>query len=582
MDVRCERCKTLYELDDARVSEAGTTVRCTTCGHVFRVRKKVLLMTEAVGEGGESTAVPPPVVDKPAWRVRSPSGRVIAFRELTSMQKWIVERKFGRDDEISLHGDHWKRLGDIAELQPFFLLLDEVDRVHQLEERLRRAEAPDEAPEALERELGGEESPETAPTAVRPALTPIRLETPIEPPAGDESDGGPGVPASWPEPRSAGPVSWPTRSDPLPPEAAPAGVPESWAARTEPAPPPAAPVEPEPAAETSRPGPPSAFSLEDIREATRPSPDDPAMPEGTVEPPPPQAPDEADQPQFTRRAGLGVSPGAVEDLEGWDTPPRRSHTGWLAAFLSVVALGLAGAAYFELWVPAQEEKLRQEAQRARLEETQKARDAEDAEVRERERKAKEELVAGMANRPDAGTGAAATPAAPVDAGTGGSAAPEGPRGSAEPPPPAAAPTKTVAAVTPPPRPGPAKSRAPEPRARSFDEWMAQGDRDRAQSRAKAALDAYGRASALDGSRPEAYLGQGRAHLELGDPRSAIAAFRRALMVNSRYTVAEFWLGEAYRKVGQSSQAVEAYGRYLEAAPEGAEAPRAREALNALR
>ncbi len=51
MDVRCERCKTLYELDEARVSEAGTTVRCTTCGHVFRVRKKVLLMTEAVGAG---------------------------------------------------------------------------------------------------------------------------------------------------------------------------------------------------------------------------------------------------------------------------------------------------------------------------------------------------------------------------------------------------------------------------------------------------------------------------------------------------------------------------------------------------
>ena len=82
--------------------------------------------------------MPPPVVDKPPWRVRNPIGRVIAFRELTSMQKWIVERKFGRDDEISLHGDHWKRLGDIAELQPFFLLLDEVDRV----QRARGAPAP--------------------------------------------------------------------------------------------------------------------------------------------------------------------------------------------------------------------------------------------------------------------------------------------------------------------------------------------------------------------------------------------------------------------------------------------------------
>jgi predicted Zn finger-like uncharacterized protein len=579
MDVRCEQCKTLYELDEARVSEAGTTVRCTTCGHVFRVRKKVLLMTEAVGAGGESTAVPPPVVDKPAWRVRSPSGRVIAFRELTSMQKWIVERKFGRDDEISLHGDHWKRLGDIAELQPFFLLLDEVDRVHQLEERLRRAELPDEAPEALERELGGEESPESAPTAVRPALTPIRLETPIEPSPESPSDDGPSTP-SGPDSPSAAPVSWPPRSEPLPPEPSPRGVPESWAARTEPAPP---AVQPEPAAETPRPGPPSAFSLEDIREATRPSEDDLPMPDGPIEPGPAQPPDDADQPEFTRRAGLGVSPGAVEDLEGWDTPPRRSRSGWVAAFLTVVAVGLAAAAYFEVWVPAQEEKLRQEAQRARLEESQKAREAQDAEVREREQKAKEELVAGMANRADAGTGAAVTPAAPVDAGTGGSSVPEGPRGSVEPTPPADAPTKTVAAVTPPPRPTPAKtSRAPEPRARTFDEWMAQGDRDRASSRAKAALDAYARASALDGSRPEAYLGEGRAHLELGDPRSAIASFRRALMVNSRYTVAEFWLGEAYRKVGQSSQAVEAYGRYLEAAPEGAEAARAREALNALR
>jgi predicted Zn finger-like uncharacterized protein len=111
MDVRCEQCKTLYELDDARVSESGTTVRCTACGHVFRVRKKVLLMTEAVPEGGEASAVPPPLAEKPQWRVRSPSGRVVSFRELTSLQKWIVERKFGVDDQISLQeipGSGWE------------------------------------------------------------------------------------------------------------------------------------------------------------------------------------------------------------------------------------------------------------------------------------------------------------------------------------------------------------------------------------------------------------------------------------------------------------------------------------------
>jgi predicted Zn finger-like uncharacterized protein len=559
MDVRCERCKTLYELDDTRVSEAGTTVRCTTCSYVFRVRKKVLLMTEAVGTGGEETAVPPPVVEKPAWRVRSPSGRVIAFRELTSMQKWIVERKFGRDDEISLHGDHWKRLGDIAELQPFFLLLDDVDRVHRLEERLRRAELPDEAPSALERELGGAVS-EPPPAPIVPAPTPIRLETPIEPEP-DARPGalsGPGFEPTPPEPVArAEPVTWPG-----------AAPPDSSGG-------PAAPP---------RTGTPSAFSLEEIREATRPSPDDLPMPEGTVEPQSQPRPDEADQPQFTRRAGLGVEPGVVDDTDGWETLPRRSKGPWVATILLLAAAGVAVAAYFQVWVPAQKEKLRQEAQRARLEEGQKARDAADAEVRERERRAKEELLAGMAGRADAGAGTAIPPAAVVDGGTGGSAGSAAPRGSLEPPP-TSAPTQAVAAAPPAPRPEPARPRAaagPDPRARTFEEWMALADRERGRSRARAALDAYDRAIALDGSRAEAYLGQGRAHLELGDPRSAIAAFRRALMVNSRYSVAEFWLGEAYRRSGQGPQAAEAYQRYLEAAPEGAEAPRAREALNALR
>ena len=582
MDVRCERCKTLYELDDARVSEAGTTVRCTTCSHVFRVRKKVLLMTEAVGEGGESTAVPPPVVEKPAWRVRSPGGRVIAFRELTSMQKWIVERKFGRDDEISLHGDHWKRLGDIAELQPFFLLLDEVDRVHQLEERLRRAEPPDEAPSALERELEGDapESP-TVPNlpAPTPTPTPIRLESPIEP--------GPEQAPVAPAP--AEPLFSAFRGEPRPPEPVLRAEPITW--------PGSAPAgSPEPPIAPARTGTPSAFSLEAIQEATRPSPDDLPMPEGTVEPQSPQSSEEADQPQFTRRAGLGVGADVVDDSDSWDTPPRRSKGPWVATVLILLAVGGMAAAYFQIWVPAQEEKLRQEAQRARLEESQKARDAADAELRERERKAKEGLLAGMAGRADAGTGAAAPAAAVdagtgrsaaagdgVDAGTGGSAGPEVPRGSQEPPA-AAAPARAVAAVSPAPRPEQSRPRAaPSPeRARSFDEWMTLADRDREHSRAREALSAYDRAIAVDGSRAEAYLGQGRAHLDLGDPRSAVAAFRRALMVNSRYSVAEFWLGEAYRRSGQNAQAVDAYGRYLEASPEGAEATRARQALNALR
>ena len=37
MDVRCRQCGTEYELDDARVGSTGTTVKCSTCAHVFKV-----------------------------------------------------------------------------------------------------------------------------------------------------------------------------------------------------------------------------------------------------------------------------------------------------------------------------------------------------------------------------------------------------------------------------------------------------------------------------------------------------------------------------------------------------------------
>ena len=45
MDVRCPRCQSEYELDDARVTDDGVTVKCSECAHVFRVKKKSLVMT---------------------------------------------------------------------------------------------------------------------------------------------------------------------------------------------------------------------------------------------------------------------------------------------------------------------------------------------------------------------------------------------------------------------------------------------------------------------------------------------------------------------------------------------------------
>ncbi len=62
MDVRCEKCQTEYELDEARLKPGGVTVKCTNCGHMFKIRKR------------SNTAAGTPVVSTPeAARAKSPS-----------------------------------------------------------------------------------------------------------------------------------------------------------------------------------------------------------------------------------------------------------------------------------------------------------------------------------------------------------------------------------------------------------------------------------------------------------------------------------------------------------------------------
>ncbi|MBK7863111.1 MAG: zinc-ribbon domain-containing protein [Archangiaceae bacterium] len=169
MDVSCPRCKTEYEFDDARVPDSGVTVKCTSCNHVFRVRKKSAPSASHAAPPAPAPApapvqapAPPParVGDEtiPArsplmaqaptreWKVRQPSGNIFSFKELTTLQKWIVERKVSRDDEISLTGEAWKRLGNIAELASFFQIVDDAKKVHELEALQQLKDAPPEPP----------------------------------------------------------------------------------------------------------------------------------------------------------------------------------------------------------------------------------------------------------------------------------------------------------------------------------------------------------------------------------------------------------------------------------------------------
>src|SRR5262249_24896036 len=129
MDVRCEKCHTEYELEESRVTEAGVTVKCTSCGNLFKIKRKGAGQAAQAGPTAQTLRAP---VDTPStdgngmWIVRSRGGESRRFRDLGTLQQWIVERKVTRDAEISRTGETWKKLGDIAELAAFFAVVDQA------------------------------------------------------------------------------------------------------------------------------------------------------------------------------------------------------------------------------------------------------------------------------------------------------------------------------------------------------------------------------------------------------------------------------------------------------------------------
>ena len=102
MDVKCERCNTEYEFDDALVSGRGTTVKCTNCGHKFKIRR---------GDGDYS---------EDFWNVTTGDGRTLVFTSLRELQRAIQGYLVERNDRLSRGGLPPKAIGQIPELAPFF------------------------------------------------------------------------------------------------------------------------------------------------------------------------------------------------------------------------------------------------------------------------------------------------------------------------------------------------------------------------------------------------------------------------------------------------------------------------------
>jgi predicted Zn finger-like uncharacterized protein len=110
MDVTCDRCSTEYEFEEALVSPRGTTVKCTQCGHLFKVYRPA-----------RPASVQPL---ESQWSVRRTDGSNHKLASLADVTRLIGEGTFTRDDEVSRTGKAWRRLGDIEELETFFAEAD--------------------------------------------------------------------------------------------------------------------------------------------------------------------------------------------------------------------------------------------------------------------------------------------------------------------------------------------------------------------------------------------------------------------------------------------------------------------------
>ena len=105
MDVTCERCGTEYEFDETLLSGRGTSVKCTNCGHVFKV------YPGAQGEADRATT---------SWRLRLEDGTIDTIDSLRELQRRIGSGELTPENDIARGEEGWKTLGSIPELETFF------------------------------------------------------------------------------------------------------------------------------------------------------------------------------------------------------------------------------------------------------------------------------------------------------------------------------------------------------------------------------------------------------------------------------------------------------------------------------
>jgi predicted Zn finger-like uncharacterized protein len=332
MDVTCERCGTEYEFDETLVSDRGTTVKCTNCGHLFKVFRP------DAGGGARS------------WQVESTDGTVRTLGSLKELQQLISQRVLSPYDRISRGGGEWKLLGDIAELATFF----EAAAAPQLAGPAPYSEHSDLGARATipgksvvrspssrprSRTLGGTGAP-AAPTSAPPPRRGKSTMMGVGPrPEAEGTEHREPAAATTPEPSSRpappSPTASPAKPASVPPPAAPTPAPSTPApVLTNAAVPPRRAAPPPRPAPSSRPPPPAPASEAEATVPARP----------TAGSTPSSRPDPIDaDTRPTEPARPANRPLYLDDQEPVVPTRGKSRGGWWVALVIVLAAAVGVA-----------------------------------------------------------------------------------------------------------------------------------------------------------------------------------------------------------------------------------------------
>jgi predicted Zn finger-like uncharacterized protein len=142
MIVSCERCGARYKLDDSKVTERGAKITCPRCRHIFVVYPENVAKPATAAPSAPTpspAAAPPPAAEKkvsaenlnfrdvgiPSWKVKVKIGLIYDFGDIKTLRKYLQEGRVTSEDVISHDGKNWKSIGEIPDLDAYFVMVYE-------------------------------------------------------------------------------------------------------------------------------------------------------------------------------------------------------------------------------------------------------------------------------------------------------------------------------------------------------------------------------------------------------------------------------------------------------------------------